>query len=325
MISSMYRLASSIDLEDHFKDMIWILSGHTENINRFDQFSKLRLQNIYVMEEDKMKKHKTKRMFQLNLVMIAYLSTSFSSIVYAQTAKPDQGVEQVAPSSQAKQRKVEQRQGPSQDSEVQEKADSKPKESLVDQSEIIKKVQSFYAEAQDFQADFKQIYTYKIYGRKKISTGKVFFKKPARMRWDYEVPTPRVFIADGQTLWVYEPEEAQVFKRELSSAQLPVALRFMQGKARLDQEFKLHSMQAKDKGVVELSLKPKSAQVDFKTLKLRVRTSNGEVLASILVDATGNLNEISFVAVKVNQGLPNEGFSFTPPKGVRVIDENNKP
>ncbi|MAD61140.1 MAG: outer membrane lipoprotein carrier protein LolA [Myxococcales bacterium] len=312
-------------MEDHFEDIIWILNGHTKNINRFDRFSKLRLQNIYVMEEDKMKKQMIKRMFQLNLVIIAHLSISFSSLVYAQTTKPDQGIEQVVPSSLSKPGKVEPKQEPVQKPEVQQKADSKPKKLLIDQSEIIEKVQSFYAKAQDFQADFKQIYTYKIYGRKKLSTGKVFFKKPARMRWDYEVPTPRVFIADGQTLWVYEPEEAQVFKRDLSSAQLPVALRFMQGKARLDQEFKLHSMQATDKEVVELSLKPKSAQVDFKTLKLRVKTSTGEVLASTLVDATGNLNEISFVAVKVNQGLPNEGFSFTPPKGVRVIDENNKP
>ncbi len=201
---------------------------------------------------------------------------------------------------------------------------SSPK-GILNQSELIDKVQKFYAQAQDFQADFKQSYTYKIYGRKKLSTGKVFFKKPARMRWDYEVPTPRVFIADGKTLWVYEPEEAQVFKRDLSSAQLPVALRFMQGEAKLDDEFDVETLKDLGQGVAELSLKPKRAQSDFKALRLKVKSENGEVLASTLVDATGNLNEIKFVAVKVNQGLPNSGFSFTPPEGVRVIDEHNMP
>ena len=186
-------------------------------------------------------------------------------------------------------------------------------------------MQSFYALAKDFQAEFTQTYTYQIYGRKKVSTGTVFFKKPSRMRWDYEIPTQRVFVADGQTLWVYEPEESQVFKRDLSSAQLPVALRFMQGEAQLDREFNITSLIPKNDGLVVLSLTPKTPSPDFKLLKLTVDAGNGEVKSSTLIDPTGNSNEIKFVSVKVNQDLPNSGFSFTPPQGVRVIDEENSP
>ena len=205
------------------------------------------------------------------------------------------------------------------------KGDSQNSKVVINRQELIAKVQSFYAAISDFQADFKQTYTYHIYGRKKRSTGKVFFKKPARMRWDYETPTQRIFVADGKTLWVYEPEEAQVFKRDLSSAQLPIALRFMQGEAQLDQEFNITSLSMDTDQLVILSLTPKSPSPDFTMLKLKVDASNGEVKSSTLIDPTGNSNEITFVAAKVNQDLPNSGFSFTPPQGVRVIDEENSP
>lgn len=191
---------------------------------------------------------------------------------------------------------------------------------------ILAKVQSFYASAADFKSDFKQTYTYKIYGRKKISTGTVFFKKPAKMRWDYETPSQRVFVADGETLWVYEPEEAQVFKRSLSSAQLPIALRFMRGDAQLDREFTIKNMiHDESEGVMTLSLAPKQPSADFDLLELRVDQNSGQVRSSTLIDPTGNTNRIDFVSVNVNQDLPNSGFSFTPPDGVRVIDEENSP
>ena len=203
---------------------------------------------------------------------------------------------------------------------------TKSNQTTQSQKDLLGKVQTFYASAKDFSAEFKQTYTYSIYGRKKISTGKVYFKKPSKMRWDYETPTQRVFVADGKTLWVYEPEEAQVFKRDLSSAQLPIALRFMEGNARLDQEFIVQKISQEEQGpIVILLLKPKVPSPDFTSLELRVNEVNGEVKSSILVDPTENRNRIDFVEVKVNQDLPETGFSFTPPNGVRVIDEETRP
>ncbi len=194
----------------------------------------------------------------------------------------------------------------------------------LDTQAILSRVQAFYAQATDFKAEFKQTYTYHIYGRKKLSTGTVYFKKPAKMRWDYEVPTQKVFVADGETLWVYEPEESQVFKRDLSSAQLPVALRFMRGDASLDKEFNVQPIEETEESeVIPLILTPKSPSPDFKTLELHVRRKDGQVQSSVLIDPTGNRNRIDFVDVRVNQSLPNSGFSFTPPEGVRVIDEES--
>ena len=179
-------------------------------------------------------------------------------------------------------------------------------------AQLLEKVQSFYAEASDFQAKFKQTYTYRIYGRKKVSNGRVFFKKPAKMRWDYEAPIKRVFVADGSTLWVYEPEEAQVFKRTLNSTQLPVALRFMKGEGKLSEDFIVIKVTAGDiAGHSVLHLKPRVPSPDFISLQLTINQETGAVTSSMLTDPTQNTNRIDFVEVKVNQSLPDAGFSFT--------------
>lgn len=191
---------------------------------------------------------------------------------------------------------------------------------VVDALTILKGIQVFYSNAQDFHASFTQTFTYKVYGRKKVSSGKVFFKKPGKMRWDYEAPTPRLFIADGTVLWVYEPEEAQVFKRQLATAQLPVALRFLKGEGDLSQEFN-YSTPIKGEGTFTLALTPKRPSGEYTRLELTVDQETFEVKASALIDPTGNTNHIQFSGVKVNEGLPEAGFKFTPPKGVRIITE----
>ena len=74
-------------------------------------------------------------------------------------------------------------------------------------------------------------------GRKTNSAGEVMFKKPGRMRWDYEKPDKSSYITDGGVLWLYEPDDKQAFKQKLESSQLPAALSFLTGKGKLATEF----------------------------------------------------------------------------------------
>lgn len=189
-----------------------------------------------------------------------------------------------------------------------------------DVSAVLDGIQRFYADAQDLRADFAQTYTYKVYNRTQRSSGQVFFKKPKMMRWDYKKPVAKVFVADGQTLWVYEPEENQVFKRDLSSSQLPVALTFMSGEGRLADEFDARLMQSPaDSYVVELI--PKRHAGDYRSLLLTVDRETFAVKASTVVDPVGNSNQVTFANVRINSGLPDGAFRFSPPKGVRVITD----
>ncbi len=200
-------------------------------------------------------------------------------------------------------------------------APAAPVSAVNDAAGVMAGVQRFYQSTTDFKAKFTQTYVYKVYGRSQVSVGNVFFKKPGRMRWDYVTPVPKLFLSDGATLWVYEPQESQAFKRSLSSTQLPVALTFMSGQGRLEDEFAGALLQSSDGKSYLLQLTPKKNAGDYQSLRLKVDRSTFAVTASTVVDPVGNTNTVEFSNFETNKGLPEKGFQFVPPAGVKVIDD----
>ena len=89
-----------------------------------------------------------------------------------------------------------------------------------DAAQLASAVQRYYDGAKDLHARFEQNLTTAM-GTKKRASGDLWLKKPGRMRWDYAKPEKKLMVADGQTLWVYEPEDEQAFKQELKSSNLP--------------------------------------------------------------------------------------------------------
>src|SRR5947207_14555797 len=90
----------------------------------------------------------------------------------------------------------------------------------LDVQTVVAKVQKRYDEAADFKARFTQTLTSPALKRTTNSSGQVTFKKPGRMRWDYEKPDKSSYITDGGVLWLYEPDDKQPFKQELKASQL---------------------------------------------------------------------------------------------------------
>jgi outer membrane lipoprotein carrier protein len=197
---------------------------------------------------------------------------------------------------------------------------------------VLERMQKRYDQAKDLRARFSQNYTRAVVGRATLSTGTLTFKKPGRMRWDYEKPEPRMFLSTGQVLWLYEPEEKQAFKQDLKSSQLPAALAFLMGKGKLTDEFEIAfapepAAEAKEKlpgrpGDIRLQLSPKQPQSTYKSILFVVDPKEFLVRESVLVDAQGNANHFTFDNLEVNTKVADSLFKWNPPAGVRVVDTN---
>ncbi len=185
---------------------------------------------------------------------------------------------------------------------------------------VINGVHRFYKDARDLRANFVQTYTYTVYDRSQTSSGRVFFKKPGMMRWDYRKPVEKVFVADGEQLWVYEPEENQAFRRKLGTSQLPVALSFMTGTGDLREEFNITVSTKSPKHFI-LNMVPKKNEGDYKKVILKVDRASFAVQSSTVIDSVGNTNRVVFKGMKTNTDLKDSGFQFNPPSGVRIIKE----
>lgn len=195
--------------------------------------------------------------------------------------------------------------------------------SRLDVAAVVDRVQKRYDGAEDFRARFNQTLTNAAFKRKTSSTGEVLLKKPGRMRWNYQTPDPKMYLADGDLLWLYEPEDKQAFKQDLKTSQLPAALAFLTGKGKLAAEFDISF--AKDArvgspGDYVLALSPKQPQSTVKGILFVVDPTTFHVRQSMITDGQGNTNDLLFTDIRINTKLGDGTFRWTPPAGTRVID-----
>ena len=189
-----------------------------------------------------------------------------------------------------------------------------------DGTALAKRIQAFYAHTRDFTAAFAQHYSYAAMGRVEDSTGTVRIKKPGLVRWDYDKPEVRSLYLQGKTLWIWKPEDKEaVVNRSFGGEQLSSAFTFLWGRGDLLKEFEPRAV-ARPKDLPEgdaLELKPKKPVPGVVKL-LFVVGKTGQVVASVVTNPQGDVNQIVFSNTKIDQGLDDALFHFEPPKGAYV-------
>src|SRR5262245_55166479 len=193
----------------------------------------------------------------------------------------------------------------------------------LDLAAVVDRVQKRYDGATDFRARFTQTLTNAAFKRRTTATGEVLLKKPGRMRWNYETPDPKMYLADGAQLWLYEPEDKQAFKQDLKSSQLPAALAFLTGKGKLTEQFEITFVKSPRTGNPQdyvLALVPRQAEAQVKGLEFVVDPQSFLVKETLITDASGNTNDMLFSDIKINAKIPDTTFRWSPPAGTRIID-----
>lgn len=185
---------------------------------------------------------------------------------------------------------------------------------------LVDRMQEFYEKTTDFTADFKQDYTYKAFKRTQSSSGKVTYRKPALMRWEYEKPSPKTFVLAGERVYAYDPEAKMLTRAAISTNQLSASVTFLWGQGKLADEFSI-AQKACDKclGTV-LEMTPLKPDPRFKRVILEVDPKTAQVIKSTVVDPDGSENAITFINLKTNVGIDEKSFKLTPPPGTQVQD-----
>ncbi len=189
--------------------------------------------------------------------------------------------------------------------------------------QVTERIQKLYDATKDFQAAFTQTYTSQIFGKKKVSSGFVYIKKPGMMRWDYKKPKPKHFVANGKSLYIYDPDLEQVIvDRSFKSSSLSTAVTFLWGRGKLSEEFRISFAQENEKEQSNryvLLLEPKK-KAQFSKLTFVVDKQTYQVMETSVQDPGGNINHIVFSKVSRNIGIQKKVFDFDIPKGIEVIE-----
>ena len=155
-------------------------------------------------------------------------------------------------------------------------------------------------------------------GKGKTSHGTLALKAPRQFRWEVAAPYRQLIVADGEKVWIYDPDLEQVTVRAQGSEEAHSPLTVLTDLAQLDRDFTA-SEQGEHEGLTWLRLKSKDKEPQFDYCDLGFDNTGLERMQ--FADSLGDVTEIRFSNWRRNAKLPAAEFRFVPPKGVDVIGD----
>jgi outer membrane lipoprotein carrier protein len=191
-------------------------------------------------------------------------------------------------------------------------------------ADVIRKIQAAYESTADWKADFQQVTRIEGFDTPISSRGKLYIKKPNKLRWDYSEPNRHQIMVNDQKIWIYTPEQNQVIVSpfaEISDSQLPLHL--LSGVGRLDQDFTVQwadPAKPQPQGIPALTLIPKDPRTGLTKLRMELDPERYFITRLTLFGENGNESHFQFEQIRNNTGLKDRFFVFTPPKDVVVVE-----
>jgi outer membrane lipoprotein carrier protein len=185
--------------------------------------------------------------------------------------------------------------------------------------DIVKRIENRYA-VSGFSADFFQSSTIKAMEITDTALGKAFFKRPGKMRWEYEKPDRQIIITDSKTLWIYRPDDNQVMVGNSPSF-------FGGGKGAcflsdiklIRQNFSIILEKKSDYGYHVLKLLPKEKTFDVSVIYLSVSAMTFDVFRIVTYNSYGDETRIAMSNIQFEPNLDDSMFSFQIPQGVEIL------
>ena len=196
----------------------------------------------------------------------------------------------------------------------------KPAAQSKEEDQVIESLQKSYDSSIDFTAEFRQETELKTLSRNLKARGKLYFKRPGRMLWRYEEPKGQFVLADGKSLYYYQPEQRQIIKSPLKNAfRSDIPLSFLLGIGSLKRDFKV-SLKGLEQGHYVLQLGPKGELGGVGEITLGIDRDKFDILWARIRDAAGNVTTLRFSDMRKGIGLKDSLFRLQVPDGVDVVE-----
>jgi outer membrane lipoprotein carrier protein len=208
---------------------------------------------------------------------------------------------------------------------------------FVDTSIHIKRFEAVYRGARTLQVTFLERYSENGH-IVRTEAGIAYFRRPGKMRWEYESPEKNLFLVDGKSAWFYVPADHTVTRvpaKQSTDWRTPLAL--LAGEVKLSRicervDLAIAEKPEKDGDVVlSCPLKgsttragqtPGNDAVDSNRdiLLLEVAQDTSELVRAVVRGSGGVDIEFKFRDWQFDPPLPDSFFRFEIPRGVAIVN-----
>lgn len=200
------------------------------------------------------------------------------------------------------------------------------------------KLEARYRGARVMQATFLEHYIEN--GRTvRAEAGTAYFRRPGKMRWEYDSPEKNLFLVDGKMAWFYVPADRTVTRvpaKESTDWRTPIAL--LAGEMRLSRvcsNVDVAKRQPEQPENVLLSCevriqkKPSASTHDpqerglsahKEEVLLEVNRGTGDLVGVLVQEKAGVGLEFKFGNWQFDPPVPDSLFRFDVPRGVAIVN-----
>lgn len=184
-------------------------------------------------------------------------------------------------------------------------------------ADAVAALRSFVQDVKSGRAGYTQTVTSPDGAKKKTTSGNFEFLRPNRFRFDYAKPFEQQIVADGQKVWLYDVDLAQVTVRPMDQALGSTPAAILAGGS-MERDFTLKA-EAEQGGLQWVNAAPKAAESSFRSL--RIGFKGNELAALEIVDGFGQRSRLDFSHFEANAVVPPARFQFKAPAGVDVLQQ----
>jgi len=184
--------------------------------------------------------------------------------------------------------------------------------------QIIKKLETRY-NAADFSATFSQESTLKALDITDTAAGKVWFKHPGMMRWEYERPEKYAIISDGKNLWIYRPEDNQVVIGDaMAYFSNGKGASFLSNFKLVQDAYTVSVAKPPNNDHYTLKLVPRQKQMDLSAIFLNIEKNSLDIKSVLTLNDYGDETRIEFSDL-IFGDLDASLFNFKIPFGADIL------
>jgi outer membrane lipoprotein carrier protein len=213
----------------------------------------------------------------------------------------------------------------------------------LDIKAIAAKLEARYRSARTLQAAFLERYS-ENGELLRTEAGEAYFRRPGKMRWEYESPEKNLFLVDGKTAWFYVPADHTVTRAPAKqSADWRTPLALLAGEMKLSRVCSSIEpaiteipdtpsdvvLYCKVRGQTTQPSGPAAGAGDLQdsgaeqAVYLEVAPDSGE-LARVLIRQKGGVSvDFKFGGWRFDPPLTDSFFHFVLPPGVAIVDGDN--
>jgi outer membrane lipoprotein carrier protein len=187
---------------------------------------------------------------------------------------------------------------------------------------LLDRLQQHYQAIESFSAKFEETIT-RAGAPLLQRSGVIYYKKPGKLRWEFEGPQPETIVSDGKTIYDYDPALNQVVETPLAQAfRNQAAAAFLLGAGNVKRDFKAEAISAPNSdGLIHLALTPKNGG---ERIEVGIERATYNIATLSIGSAMGNRTDLSFSHIQLNQPLHAAQFTFTPPEGADIVTSGGR-